>query len=137
MFITKDDLLTKIRFSDLTQIVGDDDQLINHSISFAIGEIKSYLTKYDTKKLFSAINDSREPLLIAFAVDIAIYEIIALARPNIDTTDRRERRNRAIGYLQAVRDDNLPTGWDLAPITEQSDESPVVSKSTPPRGNYF
>lgn len=136
MFIEESDLLTKIRLSDLKQIVGEDQQLIAHSISYAIGEIKPYLAKYDTEKLFSAIRDNREPLLVAFAVDIAIYELIALARPNIDTTDRRERRNRAIGYLQAVRDDNLPTGWDLAPPPPVR-ESPVFSKSTPSRGNYF
>lgn len=137
MFITKEDLLTKIKLSDLTQIVGDNELLINHSINLAIGKIKPYLSKYNTDKLFSEAGDKRDPILFTFAIDIAIYEIIALARPNIDMTDRRERKNEAIEYLQNVKDGVLSMGWELAPpkAIPDSSENPVVFISTPPRGN--
>ena len=95
--------------------------------------------------IFSAVGEDREGALVAMGVDIAVYEIVAIAQPNIDLTDRRERRRQAIEYLTAVRDDNLPTGWPLRPVEpDEDDEEDGISGSgsvlwggIPSRGNYF
>jgi len=137
MFITIEDLYSKIRKHDLEQITGGDEIIAEHAISSAVAEIMGYLERYDTDRIFSAKGEDREGLLVSFAVDIAVYEIVAIARPNTDLTDRRERRNRAIDYLKQVRDDNISTPW---PLKEgDGDEDPeaysVAFGSYPKRRN--
>lgn len=138
MFITKEDLYTKIRKSDLVQIVDGQDNLVEHSISYTVGVIRSYIgERYDAEKIFAATGQQREGMLVSIACDIAIYEIVALARPNIDMTDRRERRLQALAYLQAVSDGVRPTGWPLLPIDKQSTEGAVEHGGRAARINYF
>lgn len=141
MFITENDLYSKIRTSDLRQIAGDDTTIIQHAISCAVGLVRSKIdaAKYDVPRIFDATGDQREGLLISICVDVAIYEVVAIAQPNVDLTDRRERRSQALAYLDDVRDRNLPTGWPLLPEDSGAtpDTAPVVSGSRPPRNNYF
>lgn len=140
MFLTKEDLKSKIREGDLTRITGGDDMVVEHALSYAVGVMRSYLgERYDTEAIFSSAGETREGTLVAMGVDIAIYEIVAITQPNIDLTDRRERRRQAIEYLTAVRDDNLPTGWPLKPSKPDTEDGsgPVMWGGVPPRGNYF
>lgn len=140
MFITIDDLYSKVRQSDLRQITGGNDSVSLHAIGYAVGLIRSYLGgRYDTERIFSAQGEQREGMLVSIAVDIAIYEIVAICQPNIDLTDRRERRNQAVEYLRQVRDDSLPTGWPLLPEPDPGEGSggPVEYGGRPPRDNYF
>lgn len=126
-----------MRENDLIKITGAEDMIIEHALGFAVSLMRSYLVdRYDTQALFSAEGENREGLLVALGVDIAIYEIVAIAQPNIDLTDRRERRRQAIEYLTGVRDNNLPTGWPLR--QEEPEENPsVLHGGIPPRGNYY
>ena len=146
MFLTKQDLTSKLRESDLLRITGGDDMVVEHALSYAVGIMRSYLAeRYDVESIFSAVGEDREGALVAMGVDIAVYEIVAIAQPNIDLTDRRERRRQAIEYLTAVRDDNLPTGWPLRPVEpDEGEEEDGISGSgsvlwggIPSRGNYF
>lgn len=140
MFLTKEDLKSKIREGDLIRITAGDDMVVEHALSYAVGLMHSYLAeRYDTEAIFSAAGETREGALVAMGVDIAIYEIVAIAQPNIDLTDRRERRRQAIEYLTAVRDDNLPTGWPLKPDEPDAEygSGPVLWGGLPSRGNYF
>lgn len=138
MFLKIEDLAAKIRLSDLRQITGQNDMVTLHAMSYAEGIAKTYLYKYDLKKLLEAQDDKRDDLLLSLLSDIAIYEIVAIAQPNIDLTDRRERKAQAIAYLQQVKDGQITTGWPLQ-LDDQSGttESPVENGGTPSRGNYF
>lgn len=138
MFLKIEDLAAKIRLSDLRQITGQNDMVALHAMSYAEGIAKTYLHKYDLKKLFEAQDEQRDDLLLSLLSDIAIYEIVAIAQPNIDLTDRRERKGQAIAYLQQVKDGQIATRWPLQP-SDQSNitESPVENGGTPSRGNYF
>lgn len=138
MFLKIEDLAAKIRLSDLRQITGQNDMVALHAMSYAEGIAKTYLRKYDIIKLFESQDEQRDDLLMSLLSDIAIYEIVAIAQPNIDLTDRRERKGQAIAYLQQVKDGQITTGWPLQP-SDQSNitESPVENGGTPSRGNYF
>lgn len=143
MFVTKNDLYSKVRESDLRQIIGSDGVVVDHAIGYAVGKVRSLIPdKYDKVKIFEAVGSAREGLLVSMVVDIAIYEIVARVQPNIDLTDRRERANQAIAYLMDVRNSNLDTGWPLK--TEETgtggDEgggSSVLHGGNSPRGSHF
>lgn len=139
MFITQEDLYSKIRPNEIQQITGGDDFIVTHSISYAISEVESYLAKrYDTDKIFAEYGDNRNPMLMSFVVDIAIYEIGAIARPGMDITDRRERRNRAIDYLKQVKNHDLSMPLPLRPTIEDApDDTPVEYGCKPKRNNYL
>ncbi|MBE9487985.1 MAG: DUF1320 family protein [Bacteroidetes bacterium] len=109
MFLKKQDLYLKIRPNDLEQIIGQNDDVINHSLNYSECIMRSYLSAYNLENLFGA--EDRDTLLISFGVDIAIYEIIAISRPNISLTDKRERKQDAIKYLEEIRDKKIVTTW--------------------------
>ncbi|MEG2555524.1 MAG: phage protein Gp36 family protein [Odoribacter sp.] len=140
MFITKKDFKMAIREYELDEITAKDDTLVEIAISTAIGEMKPYLFRYDVDKIFSAEGDKRESLLVRFAVDIAVFELVSIARPDQDLENRRALYKRAIDWLKQVRDDSLPTG--LPEVRGDTDESgnpigDVMSGSQPQRNNYF
>lgn len=137
MFLTETDLTSKIRQSDLQQIVGSNDAVVPHAMATAEGVARSILAdRFDVDKLFSADTDHRELIIVGACVDIAIYEIVVLAQPNIDLTDRRERAQAATRYLRDLADGKYSVAWPLRP-NNATDESTVQSGGRPSRGNYF
>lgn len=137
MFITQNDLHAKMRASDLNQIVAGNDTIIPHAVAYAEGKAKNILAKrYDVDKLFSAADNQREGLLVSLCCDVAIYEIVALAQPNIDLTDRRERAAAAVEYLGRLGDGEYVTAWPLREDVTAVD-NPVVSGGKTPRSNYY
>lgn len=136
MFITKEDFKRAIRLYEIDEITDGDDALVEASISTAIGEIKPYLFRYDTEKIFGSAGPEREPLLVRFAVDIAVFELVSIARPDQDLENRRALYKRAIDWLKQVRDDDIPTGLPKKE-TESPPDATILSGSQKKRNNYF
>lgn len=136
MFITREDLKIAIREYEIDEITSGDDTLVEAAISAAIGEMKPYLFRFDTEKIFNARGQEREPLLVRFAVDIAVFEIISIARPDQDLENRRALYKRAIDWLKQVRDEDLPTGLPELPSDEPGDGD-VLFGSERKRNNYY
>ncbi len=137
-FITQQDLTQAIREYEIGQITDGDPTLVDIAISTAISEMRPYLFRYDTERLFAAEGTSREPLLVRFAVDIAVFELCSIARPDQDLENRRALYNRAIGWLKEVRDENMPTGFPLRPSGPEAPlENEIAAGGTPARSNYY
>lgn len=137
MFISKEDLKIAIREYEIDEITSGDDTLIDAAISAAIGEMKPYLFRFDTGKIFNARGQEREPLLVRFAVDIAVFEIISIARPDQDLENRRALYKRAIDWLKQVRDEDLPTGFPELPSPGETGNGDVLFGSERKRNNYY
>jgi phage gp36-like protein len=115
MFIEKTDLVKAIRLEEINQITRNDDLTVTHCIESGVAEIKGYLTKhFDIDAIFSATGNSRDMLIVQFAIDIAIYNLIATQPPGQDTEDRYERYKRAINWLKGVRDGEILSNLPLA-----------------------
>lgn len=137
MFITTEDLKQAIRLHELDEITGGDDTLVQAAISTAVAEMKPYLFRYDAEKIFSATGDGREPLLVRFAVDITIFEVVSISRPDQDLENRRALYKRAIDWLRQVKDDDMPTGLPRLANPVASGDDPVSGGGRSPRNNYF
>ena len=139
MFITKEDLNITIRPYEIEQITDGDDTIVDMAISAAIGEMKPYLFRYDTDKIFTTSGNERHPLLVRFAVDIAVFELVSIARPDQDLENRRALYNRAIDWLKQVKNEEMPV--DLPLKEEKPDDEKlaggILSGSRTPRPNYF
>lgn len=139
-FITKADMRIAIREYQIDQISEGDYGLVNIAISHAIGEMKPYLYRYDTTKLFATTGEERPAILVRFAVDIAIFELCSIALPDQDLENRRALYNRAVGWLKEVRDKDIPTElpFRLTGTTDNPDpQEQILFGSNPKRNNYY
>jgi len=138
MFINKADLEKKIMAHELASITNGDDTIIDHSISAAIAEMKGYLKgRYDVEAIFSAADEERMPLLVGFACDISIYEIISLALPGQDLEDRRARYKRAIDWLKQLAKGEIEADLPKLEDEEGNTESPFGFSSQTKRINSW
>lgn len=139
MFITKEDFNITIRPYEIEQITDGDDTIVHMAISAAVGEMKPYLHRYDTDKIFSATGDQRHPLLLRFAVDIAVFQLVSIARPDQDLENRRALYKRAIDWLKQVKNEEMPVDLPLKEENPDDDKlsGGILSGSHPPRQNYF
>jgi phage gp36-like protein len=76
MFITKEDLITKIRTYRLNQIIDEDDTILEMAFTDTVAQIENYLHQfYDTDQIFAATLDERSPVVLLWAKQIALYLI--------------------------------------------------------------
>ena len=139
MFIERIDLLNAIKDEELTQIIRGDDTIVSYGIEASIAEMQGYLAKhFDIDTIFSQTGSNRHGLLLNFGVDIAIYVIVASALPGQDLEDRRLRYERAIKWLEQVRDGEINTTLPKTEFDEDENKTSRGSYGVPPkRNNYF
>ncbi len=88
----------------------------------AVAEMRSYLNKsYDCNAIFSARGDDRHPLILMFAVDIAIYHIFCQHNPYKMSQVRQDRYDRAVKWLEGILSGDLTI--DGAPTLPAEDLS--------------
>lgn len=74
----------------------------------AIEEISGYLRhKYDCAAIFSAEGDERNPLIIMYACDIALYHMSSSAPGRMEADTRKERYDDAIKWLTRVQSGDI------------------------------
>ena len=80
-----------------------DPQIVEICEDRAVSEMRGYLNKiYDCNAIFSARGDDRHPLILMFALDIAIYHIFTQQNPYKIAKIRQDRYERAIEWLKGV-----------------------------------
>ena len=92
----------------------------------AIAEMRSYMNKtYDCNAIFSAEGDDRHPLVLMFAIDIAVYHIFCQHNPFKLSKIREERYKRAIEWLKGIMEGAITIdGAPLLPESEIKSNSP-------------
>lgn len=85
---------------------------LDFAINAAIEEARGYLTAYDTTAIFAAEGDNRNPILLLYVKDIAVWHYIQLSNPNVEMDLRLKRYERATEWLSEVQrgknNPNLP-----------------------------
>lgn len=134
-FIAKSDLYLSILQDELNQIVRQDDTIIDQAISAAEAEMRAYLyDSYDVDTIFSATGAARHQLLVKYAVDIAIWAIVAATQAGINLEDRRQRYDRACKWLKMVRDSKTYADLPRRTTTKQKHIVYGVGRK---RNNYY
>lgn len=84
----------------------------------AQAEIAGYLNpKYDTTAIFNP-DTPRQPLIVMYTCDIALYHMSASLPGKMGSEIRKERYDRAIRWLEGVANGKIvPTGLPLATTT--------------------
>lgn len=140
-FITAADFKTRAYQEKIDAISQGDITLLPTAIATASAIAKGFIGRFDIADLFSKAGDDRDPLLLGWIKDIAVWEFIGLANPGIDYDDCATRRNNAIALLTKVQNSTfVPVGWKLATNSDpNSTADPSTSfhiTSQPKRNTY-
>lgn len=103
----------------------------------AISEMKSHLAgRYDVEALFDARSAERHPLVLMMCLDIAVYHIYTVGNPQKLSQMRKDRYERAVEWMKAVKRGNADiNGAPLLAGEERSRD--FLHHSNPKRCNRF
>ena len=136
MYLKVEELKTHAYDEIINAIIREDETIAHASIDIAIEFATSKLMKhYNTDEIFSQEGNDRNPLVLKVVKDIAIWELIGLANPNINYSDKKFRYEEAVGWLTAVYK-GMPA--NLPRVEEPTSENNSFKYfSNPPRRNHF
>ena len=135
MFITPDELKTVMYTYQVNEITDNDTDIAQMAIDAAVGEMKGYLRKYDTKAIFTATGTDRNPLVMELCKSIAAWYLIRLANVDMLYSQIKERYDRAVSWLTKVADGGLFP--ELPLITAESGEVQTTMRTgSQPKFNH-
>nr|DAM85992.1 MAG TPA: head to tail adaptor [Caudoviricetes sp.] len=139
-FITAKELETHLYKEDIDTISREDETILTAAVDAAIEEAYGYLGAYDRKKIFEATGDQRNPLLLIFVKDIAVWHFINLCNAGCDLELREKRYDRAVSWLRQVQ--RGETTANLPVVDEDGDGKPdtageYIYGSNPKRNQHF
>lgn len=103
MFISNQELKTHLYGESVEAITDGDDTILTAAVDGAVVEAKGYLAAFDRTAIFEATGSSRNPLLLIFIKDIAVWHFINLCNAGTDLKLRQDRYERAINWLKAIQ----------------------------------
>jgi phage gp36-like protein len=114
-FLEANDIETHLYGEVVYEINRSDSNLLQQAINAAVAEAKGYLTAYHLPTIFSATEDDRNPILLLYIKDIAVWHFIQLANPAVDMELRRERYEYAVKWFEKVQSGRTNPDLPLPP----------------------
>ena len=104
MFLTPEEMSTHI-YGEITDAITRDNrnhvvQAINTAIAEATGKLQP---RYDVAAIFAATGSARNPILLSYIKDIAVWHIMALCSVNLEYEFRETRYKFAKTWLKEVQ----------------------------------
>lgn len=139
-YLTTDELTTHIYGEVSNAISRGDVTKLQTAIDSAIEEARGYLTAYDTGAIFNSTGTARNPILLLYVKDIAVWHFVAVGNGGIELSLREDRYTKAVAWLQGVQDGSINPNLPLpAPPADGTDPKNFVKWGTanPARNNYY
>lgn len=135
-FIELSDYDASIHSDILDALTRNDEAIVEICEDRAIAEMRGYLSgRYDCDKLFSATGNDRNQLVLMMLLDITVYHIFCIHNPRNISQIRKDRYDRAVEWMQAVK---KGMSVDGAPLLEKTDrKSTYESRSNTKRINHY
>jgi phage gp36-like protein len=147
MFLDKSFLKTHVYAEIIDEITRQDDEIVEKGIKAAIGEAKSYLSRFDKLAIFGTdtvtptVSDDDLAYLREIVIEIAVWKIVRLSNPNVELKLMRTGYEDAINWLKMVQkgqvDPSLPYKADDATTETFNENSSVQFSSNTKRNNHF
>lgn len=102
-FLTPAELISHLYNEVVNEIGRNDTAIAQGAIDAATEEARGYLTAYDITAIFSATGSNRNPILLLYIKDIAVWHFIQLSNPNVEMELRLERYEKAVKWLEKVQ----------------------------------
>lgn len=132
MYLATSDLYTVIYEDIINEIVRNDDTIPEKAIASAIAEAKAYLSRFDLAALFGTTEDEptiEDEWLKSLVKDVAAWQLIKLANPNISTEMLRARYEDATAIFKNIQKGIMvPQNWPYF-VPESTDPLPGAAVS--------
>ena len=103
MFLNIDDYKQLIKGEDLDTVIESDDDTRISAEKTAQEEMTGYLrNRYNTNSVFAAEGEERNPVLIMFMIDLALYHLFSSLPGKMGMETRQIRYEAAIKWLKNV-----------------------------------
>lgn len=117
--IDKTDLTAQLYEEQIDLITRDNDALVTTAISRAEDKVKGYLSRFNISTLFSASGSERNGMLVGLCTDVAVWELITLANPDMNAQAFQERYEMAVSQLKDIQSGkHVPYQWPAATTPE-------------------
>lgn len=103
LFFTVTELETHLYGEVIAAINRADETKAETAIKAATAEAIGYLTAYDTEAIFTATGDNRNPILLLYIKDVAVWHFIQLSNPAVDMELRQTRYEKALKWFEKVQ----------------------------------
>jgi len=135
-FLTPEELNTHI-YDDVRDAISESNNAkVEAAINAAIAETQGYMSRYDITAIFGMADAARDPILLMYLKDIAVWHFLVLANPGVALEVRENRYKSAIGWLTKVQGGKVvPMGWPLEEPAES--QSYFQYGSNPRRSSHF
>ena len=137
-YLTPAEIKSHLKDEVVTDISEGDASLLQEAIDAAISEMRGYISFYDVDAILATTGTAREPILLMFTKDIAVWHFINLGNANIDMELRETRYKSAISWLKDVQKGNAVPNL---PVLTSDDATAQVGKikygSTPRRETRY
>jgi phage gp36-like protein len=124
-YLQNHELTSHLHEEVMEEIDRQDDSKLTTAIAAAISEMRGYLSFYDVPVILATTGTNREPILLLYTKDIAVWHFIQLANPNVDMELRKVRYDRAIQWLKDVQKGIIVPNL---PILTNADETVQTGK---------
>lgn len=132
------ELKTHLYAEIVDEISREDDEIIQSAIDAAIAEVKGYVSQYDKAAIFDATGANRNPIVLMYTKDIAVWHYINLCNVDVDYEERKERYKNATDWLGKVQSGKVVPELPVATVeTTTEGEGFVKFGSNPKRNNHF
>lgn len=119
-FIELSDYDASIHRDILDALTRNDEAIVEICEDRAIAEMRGYLCgRYDCDTLFSATGKNRNQLVLMMLIDIAVYHLFCIHNPQKLSQLRKDRYDRAVEWMRAVKDGLTVDGVPLLPKEER------------------
>ena len=126
MKITEQDYRTVIGESALSIVSQASAEVRANAERMAQEEMSGYLRpRYDVAAVFGAEGEGRNPLVVMYLCDIALYNMAASLPQKMGMDVRQMRYERAVGWLEEVSKGNIVP--DLPVMTDESGETVALT----------
>jgi phage gp36-like protein len=139
-YLTIPELYSHLYQETVDEITRGDDTKAQEAIDAAIEEARGYLSGYDTDAVFNATDNDRNPVLLLYVKDIAVWHLINVANPGIDYQSKMDRYEKATHWLGKVQSGKVNPNLPLpeAPTNEYGNvENFMKWGSNTKRSNYY
>lgn len=129
-FLTDQDYDASVHREILDAVTRDDAALIKICEDRAVKDMRNSLhQRYDCNAIFSAQGDERDPMLVMFCVDIAVYHLFTMHNPRNMSQIRDDRYKRAIAWLKGVgRGNDIAEGLPESESKEECIEYQIIGE---------
>lgn len=111
-YLTPTEIVSHLYQGVTDEINRGDATLLQKAIDAATEEASGYLTAYDQAAIFATVDDARNPILLLYIKDIAVWHYLQLSNPGVSMELRMERYKSAVKWLEKVQsgktNPNLP-----------------------------